>query len=134
MMSPTSKTVIAKQHDEVVKRLQDWIERRSGRKIAGIPTVRNTWQSWRATPDFKKPTSLSRGRKDRHAAGPRHESGRRARRVESAPGPARLRRYRSEHDRRLRSDEHVQRFAAYSSATDRKSTRLNSSHVSESRM
>src|ERR1043166_4722834 len=103
MMSPTSKTVIAKQHDEVVKRLQDWIERRSRRKIAGIPKVRNTWESWRATPDFKKPTSLSRGREDRHAAGPRHESGRRARRVESGPGQKRLRRHRSEHRPRVRS-------------------------------
>ena len=54
--------------------------------------------------------AASRRREDRHAASARHESGGRARRVKGASGEARLRRHRSEHDRRLRSDEHMRKI------------------------
>ena len=56
--------------------------------------------------------AASRGGEDRHAARARHESGGRAGGVQGASGEARLRRHRSEHERRLRSDEHVGEFAA----------------------
>jgi hypothetical protein len=52
----------------------------------------------------------SRRRENRHATRARHESGRRACRVEGPSGEARLRRHRSEHDRRVRSDSHIERF------------------------
>jgi hypothetical protein len=50
------KAEITKRHDEAVKRLQDWIAQVSRRRTAVIPKARNTWRSWRATPDFKKRT------------------------------------------------------------------------------
>ena len=61
-------------------------------------------------PRRQNDSAASRRRENRHASRARYESGRRARRVEGASGEARLRRHRSEHDRRLRSDEHVERF------------------------
>ena len=46
-----------------------------------------------------------RGGQDRHAPGARHDRRRHARETEGAPGQARLRRHRGQHDRRLRPDQ-----------------------------
>ena len=61
-------------------------------------------------PGGKTILAASRRRENRHATRARYESGGRACRVEGASGEARLRRHRSEHDRRVRSDGHVERF------------------------
>ena len=90
--------------------VQHWINdlpwEQANERLESQPTVNIEGLSAVTRARRQNNLAASRRREDRHASRARYESRRRARRVEGASGKARFRRHRSEHDRRIRSDEH----------------------------
>ena len=110
-VSKTRSEALAKKQFSVQHWINDLPWEQANERLESQPTVNIEGLSRRLyRPRRQNGSSASRRRENRHATRARYESGGRACRVEGPSGEARLRRHRSEHDRRLRSDGHIERF------------------------
>ena len=113
-----------RRSEEKAKKLlgvQHWIDdlpwREANERLVSQPTVNIQGLVGGYTgPGGKTDPAAPRGGQDRPAPGARHDEGRRGRGAQGASREARLRRHRSERDRRLRPDEHRGRGAAHPGA------------------
>ena len=110
-VSKTRSEALAKKQFSVQHWINDLPWEQANERLESQPTVNIEGLGRRLyRPRRQNGFAASRRRENRHATRARYESGGRACRVEGPSGEARLRRHRSEHDRRLRSDGHIKRF------------------------
>ena len=110
-VSKTRSEALAKKQFTVQHWINDLPWEQANERLESQPTVNIEGLRRRLyRPRRQNGSAASRRRENRHATRARYESGGRACRVEGPSGEARLRRHRSEHDRRVRSDCHIERF------------------------
>ena len=110
-VSKTRSEALAKKQFTVQHWINDLPWEQANERLESQPTVNIEGLRRRLyRPRRQNGSAASRRRENRHATRARYESGGRACRVEGPSGEARLRRHRSEHDRRVRSDGHIERF------------------------